>query len=140
MTFATSTVWKDARGYSRIGLIYTPTGIGGILPALEACSNAGALVCWEGPLTVIGAAPAAALYESGLQVAGLTYICADGTDVMLLIFAPILAVFMADGATIDATNALIVALNAAVIGHMTNASGSLVIAYASGRLIPGGAK
>jgi len=131
-----SSVWLDARGYTRISLIRSNTGAGGIEAAIQASVNAGLLECWEGPQTLSVPAPAAATYESGLQIARLAYLCGDGTVAVLLLPAPKLAIMLADQVTVDSSNALVAAITAAAVGHLESASGSLAVSYLSGTLGP----
>jgi hypothetical protein len=131
-----SQVWLDARGYTRITLIRTSTGVGSLLSPLQAISNAGLLECWEGPQSLYTPAPVAAQYESGQQTARLTFVCADGTQAVLQVFAPVLGIFQTDEVTVDSANANVVTLIAAAVGNLMSSSGSLATAYVSGSMGP----
>jgi hypothetical protein len=128
-------LWADAAGGQTITRINTFAGAAAIQTAVLAMSNADFLQSWEGPLTVNGApAPTAAQYLPVVPFALLYYLCADGTTAQLRIPSPQVGIFLADQATVDPANALIVALNTVVVGSMTNESGSLVTGYQAGRL------
>lgn len=132
---ATSTVWGDAGGNTSIALVRTDTGIGAILPALQAASNGDWLSCWEGPVDVNGApVVTAAEYRNVGQSAVLTFQCADTTMVALRIPAPKASIFLSDGVTVDLANTDIAAIITASIGLLASASGSLAVSCVAGLL------
>lgn len=127
-----STIWLDANGYTQIGMLRTNTGAGAIQAAIAAVSNAGLQQCWEGSQTVTGAAPTAALYQSGQQIVRLTFLCADGSEAVVKVFAPQSTIFLTDGVTVDPANANVATLIAACIGNLESATGALATAFLSG--------
>lgn len=131
---ARSSLWLDARGYQRITLLRAQGLSGAIEAAMAAASNAGLVQCWEGPIATPVPTPAAAVYESGLQVARLLFQCADGKDAAIMLVAPKLADFLADGRTIDIANPQIAAIIAAAVGTLANQAGSIAANYVSGFL------
>lgn len=134
---ARSVVWTDANGYQTISRIVANITAGPVQAAILGCSNADFLQYWEGPqFSNISPSPTAAGYIAGSQVALLVYQCADGTSVQVRIPAPQLAIFLADGRTVDPANAAVLTLNAAVIGVLVSTTGSLATAYQSGSLLP----
>jgi hypothetical protein len=65
-----------------------------------------------------------------------TFLCADTTQVVLVLPAPSLAIFLADKETVDITNADVVALVADCIGSLMSSTGSLATALLSAALAP----
>jgi len=135
LTQTRSVLYVDAGGAQGISRINSIAGAGAIQTALLAASDADWLQCWEGTLTTNGSpSPVAAQYLPLRPAALIYYLCADTTTAILRIPSPQVGIFLADQVTVDPANAAIVALNAAVIGAMTNEAGSLVTAYQAGRL------
>jgi hypothetical protein len=135
--FYTSTVWLDARGYTSITLVRTASGgIGPILSDMQALTNADWSLCWEGPLSTQVPSTTAAVYEAGMQRARLVFGAADGTEVDIIIPAPQIGIFLADGITVDSSNANVAQLITDVIANGVSASGSAVTAYLSGYMEP----
>lgn len=133
-----SVVWVDASGYKGITRINSAAGAGAIVASIIAASNADQLEAWEGTLVVNGApAPIAASYQPQSARAALAFMCADGTLVTLLVPAPQVGDFLADGQTIDPAAPAVAALITACIGALTNAAGSPATAFVSGTLAPG---
>lgn len=132
-----STLWLDARGYSRVGLIRTvSSGVGPILTPLQAVSNASWTQCWEGPQSVQAVPPIAAPYESGLQVARLVFASASGEEVAVLIYAPKIGIFLPDGVTVDIGNPQVVALVGQVLINGAVPSGAPITHFISGMIMP----
>jgi hypothetical protein len=130
-----SVLWVDANGFLRITRINTTTGMAALLLTMLACTNADWLQSWESALaTNPAAAPVPAVYQAASQIASLTFVCADGTQTVLQLLAPKLAIFLADGVTVDITNPSVVALATAAIGTLTNTAGSPATALVSGTL------
>lgn len=132
-----STVWVDANGRKTIFRVNSGTGMGGAAAALAALSNAAELEHWESNVSTSVPAPVAAAYQSGQDRAALVFVCADGTTTAIIVPAPALAIFMADGETVDITNVDVVAfVAAAVAAPLTNGSGSAVTGLVSGQRLP----
>jgi len=127
-----SSVWADANGYTVIQMIRTDTGAGAIDDDLEVLSNAVRTQCWEGNQQLGAGTPTAALYQSSQQVARLTFLCADGSEAVLKVFAPKSTIFLTDGVTVDITNTDVVLLATDAVGNLESASGSLATALLSG--------
>jgi hypothetical protein len=136
MTDARSIVWVDANGYTTITLVKTSTGAGTIQSDLLALSQADYLEWWESATTVNAvAAPAGGTYRPSSIRAQLTFQCADGTQVALIIPSPSLSIFLADGQTVDITNAGIVTLVGDCVGNLESSTGSLATSLLAGRRI-----
>lgn len=135
LTQARSILFTDAGGAQGIQLVRSSAGAAAIQTALLAASNGDYLQWWEGAVTSNGApAPAAAQYLPLRPAADLYYLCADNTQVALRIPSPKAALFLADQETVNPMNGLVVALNAAAIGALTNAAGSPAVSFTAGRL------
>jgi hypothetical protein len=133
-----SVVWVDASGYRGITRLNSVAGAAAVVAAMVAASNADYQETWEGPLTANGApAPIAATYQPQSARAAMTFICADLTNLVLLLPAPQLTDFLTDGQSVDPASPAIAALIAACIGVLTNAAGSPVTAFVSGVLMAG---
>lgn len=130
-------MWVDTNGNVTLTRINTTSGMGGAaFAALLACSGADWQQCWESVLDTHVPAPPGGTYSSVADRAALIFVCADNTNVTLLIPAPALDIFMADGETIDITSAPVAALSAAMIGELVNSSGSLATAVVGGMRLP----
>lgn len=98
-----------------------------------AVSNAARQDEWEGTAGGSVGVPASSTFETVADYALLYYACGDGTIASLTVPAPSYAIFLADGSTVDATNAGIVALNGDAIGALLSASGSAAVSFIGGR-------
>ncbi len=103
------------------------------LAALLAASNADWIAWWGGPATLQATpAPAAAVYLTLRPAAVLFFGCADGSTARVSYKAPVAALFLADGETVDAsdpTGAL-----AALQAVITSATGSPATSFLGGIL------
>lgn len=138
MAFVRSDLWLDANGKLIIRSYRTAAGAAAIDLAVGACSNATQFEYWEGPAVNPGGSPVVAQYQSNLPVAQLLFICADATIAYLSIPAPQVGIFLADQATINLANPLIVLLIAACLvpgAELLSATGSPATAPIGGRLI-----
>ncbi|SRR6266851_4219552 len=134
---ARSVVWVDAVGNRTITKISTNTGAAVIQGNILNCSQADFLLWWESAVTANGApAPPGGSFLTVNQRAALTFLCADNTQVVLLIPSPSSTIFLADLETVDAANVLVAALIAACIGNLESSTGSLATAYLGGTLAP----
>lgn len=132
-----SVLWVDAQGYVTLTRINTDAGLDATaFAALLACSRADWQQCWESAMDTHTPAPAGGTYSSVGDRAALQFVCADATTVTLLIPAPSLSIFLADGETVDITSAPVVALSSAVIGQLVNAGGSLATDVVGGQRLP----
>lgn len=128
-----SVIFTDHSGGVTIFAIRTSSGATGIQLALIAKSHGDYLNFWESTETVnVAPATSSGQYPSVTQQATLSYLCADGTVARLVIPAPDLSIFLADGQTVDATQ--IAALTAACIGNLAAPSQSLAVSFLGGFL------
>lgn len=131
-----SIVFTDAGGYNVIQKVRTDTGAATIQSAILAVSNADYFDWWEGDLnTNPGPSPTAAPYQPGVLKAALTFQCTDFSQVVLLVPAPRLGIFLADGETVNAANPNVTLLIAACIGHLESATGAKAASYLAGTLV-----
>lgn len=138
--WARSTVWVDANGFRSITKLTSVGGASSVVGDLQALSNADTSQYWESAVTTNVPVPVSAPYQSGGQRAALTFICADTTNVVVIVPAPKLTIFQADGITVDLLNVdVILFATAAVAQPLCNPSGSPVTALLSGTLLPGAA-
>lgn len=131
-----SVIWLDYNGVTRQTIISSLTGAGSIWAAVQACSNAEVLTSWESVLGNIVGAATAANYQSVKMSAQLVFSTASGSLLRLTIPAPSLSCFLADGVTIDPTNAAIAAVITAAVGSLTDGAGNTAAAYVAGTLQP----
>lgn len=139
MTDSRSVIWLDANGKATITRIRTGTGAGGIMTAVLAAVNADYQMWWESAETANGApAPAVGQYQGNQPMAQLSFLCADATIATLLLPAPKVSIFMADQETIDPTNALVLAIVAAVTaaGGLVSTTGSPATGLVGGKILP----
>lgn len=128
-----SIVWVDGAGGSTITLIRAVTSASAIETQLLAISNSDWFNEWEGALNInLAPSPTVAEYQSVAQRAVLTFLCADGTTARVDVVAPKLAIFLADGITVDSST--IPALIAACVGTLLSATLSPATAFLSGIL------
>lgn len=125
----------DAQGQRALNVITTDTGVGGIETALVAASNADIVECWEGLDEVYSPAPSTANYPTLRVAALLTFQDATGSAARLILPSPHDTIFMADNVTVDPTNAEVLAIIAAAVGHLVCGSGSVAVAFVGGQLI-----
>jgi len=137
MASSRSTIWLDANGYQTIQLLRSVSGATSLSAAIAAASNAARVYYWESPeTTYVGPVPVSAPYLPGNLVALFTYQNADLTYSSLRVPAPALAIFFADGQSVDPSNPLVAAINTAAIGALVGTSGSPAASFVSGKLQP----
>ena len=130
-----STVIADANGGRTIILLRSTAGAGGIQGGILNCSTGDYLQYWESAVTNNGApAPPGGGYQQVTLQAILYFACADGTVAQVVIPAPALGIFLADGDTVDPANAFVAGLITACVGNLESASASQATAYLGGRL------
>jgi hypothetical protein len=135
---ARSIVVADANGQNTILLVRTLTGAASIQTGLLACTQADWLRWWESGITTNGGfAPSGGVNRSVNQRAALVFVCADTTQVALIIPAPSAAIFMADGETVDPSVTAVATLIGSCLGNLVNNAGSPATTYVSGALLPG---
>lgn len=126
----------DVNGNVAATLVHSAAGLGAAFAALVALSIGDWQSWWESAVTANGApAPAAGTRQSVADRAVLLLLCADNTQVAVLVPAPG-AIFLADGETVDPANGLVAAFVAAATGVVTNAAGSPVTGFIAGHLLP----
>lgn len=131
-----SVLWVDAYGRKTITRINSVAGFAAGFAALTACSNAAWQEYWESALSTNVPTPAASVYQSVMDRAALLFLCVDNTLAQVIIPAPNLGIFLADGETIDPANALVVALVAAILGVLTNQNASPAASFVAGYRLP----
>jgi hypothetical protein len=128
-----SIVFVDGAGGSTISLTRALTSAATIQSEVLAVSNADWFNEWEGTLNInTSPSTVVAEYQSVRQRATLTFLCADGTSARVDIVAPKLAIFLADGVTVDST--MITSLITACVGTLLSATLSPATAFLSGVL------
>lgn len=128
--------WRDAKGqvartsfvvlFDGVAFADAESSAGGVRAALVALSNA-ALAGRNGfdAQVTVPSYGAVAVYEDVEDKASFTFIASDGTLHRLSVPAPKSTIFLADGQTVDTTNALVTALQTA-FNVATGASGARV--------------
>lgn len=130
-----SVVWVGFNGDQTITRINTTAGAAALLGAALALSHADDLEYWEGTNIPNGApTPTVGDYAPVTLRARLTFVTAAGLQVSFLIPAPDRSIFLADGQTVDITNAAVVAFVAVAITALTDGAGNLVTSLVSGNL------
>lgn len=131
-----SVVWVDGAAGSTITRINSDGGAAGIQAAMLPCMNADYLQFWESPLLVNGSPlPTVAEYQSVTQRATLLFsTTAAGILVRLVLIAPKIGIFLADGRTVDLSNADVTALATVCVGTLSTESGDLATALVAGYL------
>lgn len=126
-----SVVWVDAAGRTRQTILRGNASLGSIAGQLRALSNADRQREWEGG-TVINAAPApvTAAYPGVQDYAVLVYQDGAGDLVQVTLPAPVAAIFLPDGSTVNPP--AIAGLNGAVVGTLLTGAGNVVTAYVGG--------
>jgi hypothetical protein len=137
MPWARSTVWVDAFGYRTITKLVTDGGAATVEPSLEALSNAATTQFWESPITFTTNTPVAAQYQSTSDKCVMIFLCADLTNYAVIVPAPKLSIFLADGETVDQANADVIAfVSAALACPIANPAGSVVTFLIAGYRLP----
>lgn len=131
--FASSVVWIDVNGRTRQTIIQTLTGAAPITTVMQSFQLASIQRLWESAMVIPGTPPSAGNYQSNSSAAELLFQTGAGTIVRLVVPAPGISVFKADGVTIDPANVNIIALVAACTGLMTDGNGNAVTGYLGGR-------
>jgi hypothetical protein len=127
--------WLDgAGGFLRTaGWVDSTVSSGPLLTALQAASNAELLYSEQSlPRTATTTPNPGATWWLCTDTVVLTFVCADLTNVGLIIPGPTAAIFLAGGLVVDPANGLVAAIIAAAIGTVRNATGSAVTAFVSG--------
>lgn len=133
--YTKSVIWVGFNGDQTITRINSTATAPATTTAIIGCSHADELAEWEGVYSPNGTpAPTAGDYGGTNSRANLVFACADGTASTLVVVAPKRSIFMADGQTVDPTNADVVVLVAAAISECTNANGSPYTALVIGTL------
>lgn len=139
MAARASVIWLDYNGVTRQTIITGADllGLGTIWVKAQACSRAQVETTWAQDLGAAVGAATTGNYQSNKMAARLLFETASGSILSLTIPAPDIAIFKADGVTIDPTNADIVALIAACIGELSDTSGAVATSFLGGALAPG---
>ena len=133
--YARSVIWVGFNGDNAITRINSIATAPTTMAAIVGCSHADDFAYWEGIYSPNGApAPTVGDYGGTNSRAQLVFACADGTAATLIVVAPKRSIFMADGTTVDPTNADVVSLVAAAVVECCNAAGSPFTALIIGTL------
>lgn len=134
---ARSVIFVDANGNKTITLLRSNTGAAGIMGGVLNCSQSDFLSWWESDVTVNPLpAPPGGVFRPVNQRAVLTFLCADNSQVDVIVPAPSLVIFLADQETLNAANPFVAGLIAACIGNLESSTGSLATAYLGGSRLP----
>jgi hypothetical protein len=135
---ARSIVWIDAGGFKAITRINTAAGASSIQTALLAASNADWTEEWEGDLNQNSSpSPIAADYQPTVLRAVFSFLCADNSQVDIILPAPMVGNFLADEQTIDPSSITAAAVITACIGNLISTTGSPAVSYIGGKLMQG---
>lgn len=127
--------WNDiAGGFLRTGnWVDTAGGLASLQAAIEACSNDTMTYSTSGAPRAGGNVATAALYFLTTDTVVLTFTTTDPAQkVRLIIPGPKSSIFKSDGATVDPTSTLIVALTSAAVGTLSTLSGADVVSFSQG--------
>lgn len=130
-----STLWVDAGGNQTITRINSQGGASVIVATMLAVLNSDISQDWEGVLATASPAPTNAAYMPVTARATLLFTTtAAGVLVSLTLIAPKLAIFLADGVTVNLANADVVNLATAAVGTLCNETGDTATALIAGFL------
>lgn len=126
--------WLDlAGGFIRAAnWVFAPAGLGTYEAAVQACANAVLQFATSGIPTISGATPGSGQYDLVSDTAVLVFATAPGSDLKVVIPAPLGSIFGPSSNVVDPTNPLVAALIAAVVGTLGDAAGNAATAYISG--------
>jgi hypothetical protein len=132
---AESAVWIDANGRTRQTIVQSLTGATPIVNAMGPCQLGVLQRSWEGVLNITGNVPVGGAYQAVADAFELLFQTASGSILRLTVPAPDIAVFLADGVTVDPANANIVNLVNACLGLLSDGAGNSATVYLGGRYI-----
>lgn len=126
-----SIVWIDANGFTRQTQPRGSASLFALQADMVAKSNAAVASFYEGTETIaVTPTATAAVYQNVSDTAQLFFQTAGGDIVTLVLPAPISAIFLPDGRTVDPS--AIAAIIADAIAVLTDPSGNPVVAYIGG--------
>lgn len=130
-------VWGDSFGQRALHMYTGLIDMSTWLTYAAAISNAIPLQTWESVMNVhLGPAPAAAPYAGVKDAARLVFDDAAGNRCSVMVPAPKLEIFLADGKTVDRSNEGVGAVVAAVLAHLVAPqSGAPLVRYVAGILV-----
>lgn len=131
-----SIIWLDVNGVSRQTILTSTTGAGAIWAAVQAASQAQVETSWESVLGASVGSAASGAYQSVKMSASLLYQTGSGGSLRITIPAPQLSIFLPDGVTVDPSNSLVIAINTAAIGLLSNGGGTTAATFVGGILNP----
>lgn len=132
--------WADVHGNTRLThLVGSPDSLGAdfdtLMNAFQAVSNAVVTHYWEGGMSVINDPPTTDMYNSVNDECRITMQDGYGNESVLVIPAPNRAIFMADGKTLDMSQADVLAfVGAAETELLVPISGRPVLQFVNGLL------
>lgn len=130
-------IWQDGFGKTTLISYNGVVSMGNFLAAADGCSNAIPVQTWEGPLNNIPPfAPTVGIYQSCLDAARLVFVDAKGNRTQVIVPAPILGMFMADGKTVNPAYPLLASVIVAAVSELiVPTSGLPVVAFLGGSLV-----
>jgi len=111
-------VWADTFGLRTITYYYGVNPMEAFLTTFATGSNAIPLQSWEGPLTIASPGPFGDVYAGVKDLARFTFNDDKGNRANVMLPAPKLALFKADGKTIDPAYYLVAPFIADVLGNL----------------------
>jgi hypothetical protein len=131
---AVAAVFVDGTGRTRLQVVKAATNPCTILTDLLALSNAATAYNFDGLIDPAQGTAVAAPYQAAQLYANLQFTTATGAILQLQIIAPQVAIFLADGVTVDP--AAVASLVADCIGNLSDGAGNVATAYLGGSLAP----
>lgn len=130
-------VWQDSFGKTTLISYNGVVPMGNFLAAADGLSNAIPVQTWEGPLNNIPPfAPTIGIYQSVLDAARLVFADVNGNRMQVIVPAPILAMFMADGKTVNPAYPLLGAVIVAAVSELiVPSSGLPITSFIGGSLV-----
>lgn len=125
-------VWTDCAGQTTLRTLTSQAGAGTVQGILVGKSNAVITEWWEQQETLPAGAPTAAANPFASQVAYLNFSDGAGSSARLALPAPLASIFLADGVTVDPSQAWIAAIIAA--GEVVTPAGNLITTFTGGSL------
>jgi hypothetical protein len=137
MTMRMCVVWQDGFGKTTLTTYNGVTSMANFLAAADGCSNAIPVQYWEGTMNNIPPLPfGRGMYVSCLDAARLVFADANGNRTQVIAPAPIRAMFLADGKTVDPSYGPVVSLVAAALTELiVPSSGLPVVEFIGGNLV-----
>jgi len=131
-----SVVWADTFGLRTMTYYYGVNPMESFLTTFATGSNAIPLQSWEGPLTINTPSPLAGVYAGVKDYARFTFSDDKGNRANVLLPAPKLAIFLADGKTVNPAYFLVAPFILDVLGNLVAPqSGLPLVKFIGGILV-----